>query len=139
MVSIPVEVDIPITITSTVIDGTMIVAVQSNTDLTKLTWTIGTVKPQKITPLNEGTLLIMSFRLYDVGKYNLFIGSIQMDFIGSDIYEYLQTSDSAFGIIIQPYRTSLVPAFAIAGILAAVAAGFMLNRRTTSDSDMEDD
>lgn len=140
MVRIPIEVDIPISITSDVMDGIMIVTVSSlsNVDLSKLTWSIVDIKPQKTTSLKGGTLLVMSFWLFEVGKYNLATGTIQSEFLGSDVFEYLQTSDSGFGKIIKPPQTSIAPAAgAILAVLLTVGAAFIANRKSANNSDDE--
>ena len=142
MVMIPVEVDIPISVTSEVMDGIVIVAVSSlsDVDLSGLSWSIVGVKPQKITSFNGGALLVMSFRLFEVGKYNLMNGTIHADFIGSDLFDYLQTSDSGFGRIIVPSQTSIAPAAAaVLALLLAVGAGFAMNKSSASDSDKDDE
>lgn len=131
---IPMPIDIPISITSFIVEGLMIVSVGSNTDLSKLTWSINEVKPLRITVLQGGMLLVMSFRLYHVFKYNLFMGSEQVEFIGSNLFDYLATSESEFGKMIQPNQPSFAPALSLVALLTAVAAGFMVAKSASGDT-----
>lgn len=125
---IPVPIDIPISLTSLAVDGLMIVTISSNTNLSKLTWTISQVKPHKVTKLQEGRLLVISFRLNQVISFNLSLGAIQTEFIGSDILDYLVTSETGLGRMIQPQQPSFVPAMTVVGLFALIAAGFVATK-----------
>jgi hypothetical protein len=64
------------------------------------------------------------------------IGNVYQDFIGSDILDYLSTSESGLGKIIQPNRESLIAAIGIIGLFSIIGTGYIL---AVSKKDNESD
>lgn len=121
--SIPVELELAIM--SGVVDGVFMVSIASTTDYSKLSWSVSGVKPFKTIVVDRppplgGTLVILLFRHKDVLQFNLLTGSVQMEFTGSDLLNYLTTAETGFGVIIQPPSDSFTPVLVVGGLLATI-------------------
>ena len=93
--SINIPIQTIVSFTSISYRAFYIIGVSALFDVSNITWNVGGLLPTSIKTLGNGITLY--YDKQSITPYNLRIGTIQPNYAGANILEYLQSADSYFG------------------------------------------
>ena len=98
----------------------IIVGVNANVEIDKLTWTIGKYTPRKIIILDTGKSILLYFLRNDI-PYQFIDIDVQTSFVGSNILDYVSTIDNLTSNVNQHQDLSnIMGGIAVIGAIAVI-------------------
>lgn len=121
--SIPVPIELPISIISTMMISYRKVTISAPFDISNIDWNIDDIPPRLKTVKNGGKIVILIFSKTVVAPYNLLSGGLQCNYMGNNLLVYLQTADTGFGSFVTNPQSGVAPMVFLAGLAALLIGG----------------